>query len=428
MGEKLELNQFDILGVINLKEVQGIEKYVTPVIEDGKIADYLSRSEEYYNVKSMSELAVEREQLAQMLTCELSKRNFVIIENMLNCSGKVYFKKFEQYIASGKNEHAELQLSQAEECLMEDVRNMLAIFQNEGAIQIDSQKRLPGGFENAEKRAIEMDNKAILYLFTKSLKLQKASEVEVVTPGYGSLYIGPFLKAMYGCEFTNILKSKYIEESNNLQQNSIMDLMSSSRPFESNKTILLLDDNIGTGKTISELQKSLKEEGIKSTISGAVQYNWRNYYRVSVGEKTGIEKPNIGAFDILTPFNFAGHKLYKHSIDILHSSGSEYIEYLHSKSYRSQECTDIEGTLRRTATSLNKMGIQLPENLEKYVIYKAGEQNKEILPQFEENPTCIVSNPVGKKIMNRIVQEAEETLDVRKKAKADITNNDNDER
>ena len=96
MGEKLNLRDFDIIGMITLNDIEGIEKYVTPVKKDGKTVTYLSRSKEYYNVKNMTELALEREELKSKLTMELTKRNFVILENMLNCSGKVYFKKFEE--------------------------------------------------------------------------------------------------------------------------------------------------------------------------------------------------------------------------------------------------------------------------------------------------------------------------------------------
>ena len=86
MSEKLELKEFDILGIINLDDVNGIEKYVTPVIEEnGEIQTYLSRSKEYYNVKSMTELAMDREELKLKLTRELTKRNFVILENMQRC-------------------------------------------------------------------------------------------------------------------------------------------------------------------------------------------------------------------------------------------------------------------------------------------------------------------------------------------------------
>lgn len=94
MDQILELKDFDVLGIIRLKDVKGIEKYVTPILDkNGEVIEYLSRSKEYYNVKSMSELSMERELLKMQLTREISRRNFVILENMLNCSARVYFKK-----------------------------------------------------------------------------------------------------------------------------------------------------------------------------------------------------------------------------------------------------------------------------------------------------------------------------------------------
>ena len=177
MNEKIDLKDFDIIGIISLNDVDGIEKYVTPVRIDDKIVTYLSRSKEYYNVKSMTELALEREELKNKLTRELTKRNFVILENMLNCSGKVYFKKFEEYITKGKNEKIRFQLQQAEKCLIEDVKNILVLLQNKGLIEIDPCNILPVGDENSAKRSIEMDNKAMLYMFTKSLKFGKIPTV-----------------------------------------------------------------------------------------------------------------------------------------------------------------------------------------------------------------------------------------------------------
>ena len=94
MDTKLELTDFDLLGIIKLNDVQGIEKYVTPIIRNGKKEGYLSRSKEYYNVKTMTELALEREELKSKLTTrDLSKRNYVILENMLNCSGKTCWRE-----------------------------------------------------------------------------------------------------------------------------------------------------------------------------------------------------------------------------------------------------------------------------------------------------------------------------------------------
>ena len=131
----------------------------------------------------MTELALEREELKALLSNKLTKRNFVILENMLNCSGKVYFKKFEEYIKSGKDENLLIDLKQAEKCLMDDVTNILVILKGEGAINLSQKNILPVGMENSNKRSIEMDNKAILYIFSQLLKLKKDPQsIEIITP------------------------------------------------------------------------------------------------------------------------------------------------------------------------------------------------------------------------------------------------------
>lgn len=409
MGEKVKLNEFDILGVINLNEVQGIERYVTPVIENGVVKTYLSRSKEYYNIKNMTELAIEREKLGFRLTNEPSKRNFVIAENMLNCSAKVYFRKFEKYITEGRTQQLAIQLAQAEDCMMEDTRNLLSILDGRSDVKVDPNNRLPGGIENSERRAIEMDNKAILYIYSQALKMKKIpEEVEVLTPGYGSIYIGSFLKAMYGYNFTNILKSKYIGETRSSQEEPIESLMSSKRPFKKGVRVLLLDDNIGTGATMNELKESLNQAGIDKMITGAVQYNWRNYWRISVGEKRGIPRPDITEFDVLTPFNYAGHKLYKHAIDTLLSSGSEYIDYLKSKSYRKEEYSDIEGSIKRSATSASRMGMKLQDELARYVSPEGYQE--EVLEEYKNVKN--IENPISKEIIKRIVRKVEKENEV----------------
>lgn len=399
--EKLTLRDFDITGIITLNDIEGIEKYVTPVKENGKVVNHLSRSKEYYNVKNMTELALEREELKTKLTRELSKRNFVILENMLNCSAKVYFKKLEQYISNGKDIKSEIQLQQAEECLMEDVKNILVILQEKGLIEVDYRKRLPAGEENSTKRAIEMDNKAMLYVFAKTLKIKKEPEdIEILTPGYGSLYIGPFFKAMYGYNYTNVLKSKYIEDSKCLEETDVSSLMSSDRIFERDKKVLLLDDNVGTGTTMLELKSQLKGKNVVPIASGAVQYNWRNYYRVSIGDKKDIDRFEVDDFDIVTPFNYAGHKLYKRAIDMLHSSGEEYIKYLKSKSYRKDEYCDLKGAINRSLISAQKTNLKLVDDIE--IDDDKTEENIPVLEQYKDGPTE-VNNPISKKIIKNLI-------------------------
>lgn len=412
MEEKLTLQDFDILGIIELKDVQGIEKFVTPIKdENGKTTSYLSKSKEYYNVKTMSELAICREELRNLLTTQFSKRNFVILENMLNCSGKVYFKNFEKYIkykVQGKDVKTQLiQLEQAKKCLEEDMKNILVLLQGKGLIEINPENRLPGGDENSESRPIEMDNKAILYMFTKSLaRSSEKDKVEIVTPGYGGIYIGPMLKAMYGYDYTNLLKSKYVEEAEKLDHVDVRELTSSQRPFEEGKKVLLLDDNVGTGATLKETKETLEKAGVNNIKMGAVQFNWRNYYRVSVGEKKDIDRFETSDFDIITPINYAGHKLYRNAKNLLLSSGgAEYIQYLKSKAYKKDFC-DLQGAVRRGILCARPTGLELdPEH--KTPNQKNLAEDCVILEKYQNSPKAI-ENSFSKNLINKIITETEQ--------------------
>lgn len=392
MDERLILSDFDIVGIINLRDVHGIEKYVTPIYDNNEInkpIDFLSRSKEYYNVKSMNELSNEREDLKSLLTREKSRRNFVILENMMNCSARVYFKKLEEYINNpNKVNHYVMEISKA--CLLEDTRNIITILSNEGLIMLNKNCILPGGFENCAKRQIEMDNKAVLYAFCKNLNIKdEPNKIQVVTPGYGSMYIGPFLKCMYGYDFTNILKSKYINETSGKARNlDILGSVSNKEIFNPQKRIVLIDDNIGTGNTMEEIKSQLRNKEIECYKSGAVQYNWRNYYKVYSGEKTDIDKFNVDDFEIITPFNYAGHKLYSHAIDILHESGNAYIEYLNSKSYRLDLCNDLVGSLKRGIIASKKSNLIISKkqdlgDIENSTGKEQVEKNVKFLPEHK---------------------------------------------
>ena len=400
MEEQLEIKDFDILGLITLKDVKGIEKYVTPVTNSQSMfQEYLSRSKEYYNVKTMTELSQQREELKGLIDARLSKKNFVILENMLNCSGKVYFRKMERFIKNRTVQNEE-EMNLAKACLNEDVRNIITILSKSGLIRVTKSLKLPEGTENSEKRLIEMDNKAMLYVFCKSLD-ENMENIEILTPGYGSIYIGPFLNQMYGYNYTNLLKSKYIKETlPQTQETDLIDLLRSERIFKKGKKILLLDDNIGTGATMAEIQSNLKSANIKSIISGAVQYNWRNYFRVSIGEKKDIDRFEVTDFDLVTPFNYAGHKLYKHAIDLLHSSGSEYIEYLNSKSYRKDEYCDLEGAVRRALICASRTDLDLADGIT--ISDDKEREQVPLLDKYKDGPKTI-ANPISKKIIGELI-------------------------
>ena len=325
---------------------------------------------------------------------------------MLNCSARSYFKKFEEYILSGQNENSRIQMDMARKCMEEDTRNILVLLANNGLISVNPKLVLPQSDENCQKRAIEMDNKAVLYIFSKALELdnKELSNIEVLTPGYGSIYIGPFLKEMYGVDYTNIFKSKYISESSKLvDSESPKQLVSNQRIFNNNSKVILLDDNVGTGDTMEELKETLSKSGIDVIASGAVQYNWRNYYKVSVGKKEGINRFDTSKFDFVNPINYAGHKLYSHAIDLLHSSGEEYESYLNSKSYRLENCCDIEGAILRGIICAKRTGLNLCKASK-----SISEQDEVMLPEYQNVVARI--NVSSQSVTDKIIKQVEELI------------------
>ena len=316
----------------------------------------------------------------------------------------------EQYIKRGTSEKEE-EMNSARRCMEEDLRNIVTILSKRGLISIDQSKILPGGPENSERRIIEMDNKAMLYIFAESLESLKDNEnIEVLTPGYGSLYIGPMLKIMYGWDYTNLLKSKYIKSI--MPDNDsidIEDLVNSERVFQEGKEILLLDDNIGTGQTMEEVKEQLQEKGIDKIKCGAIQYNWINYYRIGIGEKTLDKKGNkikrfsVKDYDIISPMNYYGHKLCERAISMLHSSGEEYIAYLNSKSYRLPNYSDLVESVERGMQYAEMCGLSLSDKYE--YIKRKEKEALELLDEYKETENL---NKEQTEITNGIIQSISE--------------------
>ena len=313
----------------------------------------------------------------------------------------------EKYILSGRTEGEEAYRI-AQQCLEEDMGNIIRILQEEEIIV--GSTMLPAGTENSAKRTIEMDNKALLLIFGQALKLNAESQnIEVLTPGYGSVYIGPMLKYMYGYNYTNLLKSKYIKDANPTQDGKLLSGLSNERLLQPDKTVLLVDDNVGTGDTIKEIVEELRELGIANTTAGALQFNWRNYLKVSIGDKQDIKRFNISDFDIISPLNYAGHKLYEHAIDWLHSSGQEYMNYLRGKNYRRDDMSDIEGALYRGILCARLTGLELQEGYDVPVDVELPEMK--LLDEYANGPKEL-SNPISKIIVNRLVKLVDDNLKV----------------
>lgn len=364
--EELNLMDFDLLGAIRLTDVEGIERLVTPV-GDGT---YISRGVEFCREMTCAQASNMREYLKRLLQkYPRGKKAFTIADHMANLSGKVYYEEVQRAI-NQKNYDG---IGAAKRALKEDVANIIRII--EGQPIVSSETVLPQSQEFLAKRIIECNNMALLYVFTKCFSVPKG--YNILNTGLGGIFIGPFFNYIHGTRWTNLLKSKYVDEVNKSERYDIARNTVNFNLFRKDKKILLLDDNIGTGATASEIEEELIIKGFQ-VMTGAVQYNWINFYKVGAGEKD-IQRFKPSKIDYVTQFNYPGHKLIDHAFKMLTGKrdlcrnepslddstpwGAIYLAYLTSKGYGKSFLSDIFTLQTRGIKSCNESGIplELPE-------------------------------------------------------------------
>ena len=329
-NEKLHLYEFDSNGLFDLDNVSEIENLVAP-LKNGK---YLSRNASYYSAKTYSELSSKRQELKDILTEEPSKKNFVILEYLANISAKVYFEELKKKIENEDNH-----VLQAKKCLEEDCENIVRFFNNKPLLKPIYD--LPQGNDRVLERHIEMDNKQILYLFCSNLQFKKPKHV--ITPGLGSIFVGPLLKSMYGFDYSNILFSLYSKDEklrNISEQKEFDELCSDDVWRTTSNELLLIDDNVGSCNTMNSIRKQLKERG-KTCKFGAIKYNWNFYNQVKHGE---LDHPtfDINQVDFLTILDDPGYWIMRDSIQALKEEGADtYVQVMKSEGLRKEEVPDI---------------------------------------------------------------------------------------
>lgn len=341
-GEPISLNEFDVLGMFELSDVDGIEDLVTPA-GDGK---YISRSSAYWTRYSCAGASAFREYLKMILPECQGKKAFVVLDMMANLSGKVYYEEIQRAI--NKRDFSGVNI--AKNCMLEDVANIIALFEKR-PVEI-SDLKLPKSDDPIAERNIECNNMALLYLYTKAFDVPKG--YNILNTGLGGIFIGPFFKTIHGTDWTNMLKSKYVGEQDKNNEYNVIKAMIDPGLFK-NRNVLLLDDNIGTGATTREIATELKINGYNVKY-GAVQYNWRNFYLVGTGEKD-IERFDPFNIDYMTQINYPGHKLMKHAIAMLCGNrdingndpsqdpytpwGQNYRDYKAMKSFGNPKISDL---------------------------------------------------------------------------------------
>ncbi len=198
----------------------------------------------------------------------------------------------------------------------------------------------------SEKRQIELDNKAYIYNYIKNINyVLNKLEIEnytIMTPGLGSIYIGPFMTAMYRKESALLLYSQYkktnIAQLDNYQ--NINDIIVRGEKMK-NQKIILLDDNVGTGTTLSKIITMLKNEEYDVVLAGAYQYTFDRLQEFFIKNRDqDVFEPS--RVDLLTPVNYPRHQIIENASKKLEISGEEYSYYLKKFGYHNKKLSDYD--------------------------------------------------------------------------------------
>ena len=302
----------DCLGVLHLKELPLNLKDFMSEYSKG----FLSRNSLYYSPKKLSEISILRKHLLSCL-CDNKYANYIILDYAIQFSAQTY------YFLISNNQDGELIL-QAKKCLEEDVENFVQ-FIEKGNI-FTSKFDLPINDTLIEIRNIELDNKLLVYAYVKNLKNLKTT---IITPGLGSILIGPFFKAIWGNNYENILYSRF------KNQDHIKTFKYSS--FDND--LYLVDDNIGSGFTTEELMALLKSHNLIGCSS--VEYDWYLYDIISKG-LSPYTKFNYKLYDKLTLINTRNHKFLDTLVNNLKNNPDKYQTHLEENGFYQLRKNDLE--------------------------------------------------------------------------------------
>ena len=304
----ININMFDAVGVFKLSDDKDVSDLVGK-LEDGV---FLSRSYAYYKQRTVLEFREFREELKKrLLTVTDPIKQFVIAEHMLTCSARVAYNE----LTSARPDY----MAECKICLVDDAKVLVDLFEGK---QIEVPKsELPKRMDVVNAKVLECDNKALIYAFCKCQNL--ALDCFVVTPGFGSILIGPFFKNIKNFDFEMVDFS--------IHKKSIMDFNIRKYPailnaINNKKTLLLLDDNVVSGRTLTDLKLILSRNGA-NVLSGAVQFDWQNYYEQSK-HKLDLYRFKLNMLNIVTLTSFFGENFLENAKACLIKKPSLYVELI----------------------------------------------------------------------------------------------------
>lgn len=342
------MNKTDVLGMFEMNvNNSNILDYVTKYNDK-----YLSRNyQQYYVFDSVKDLLDRREKLINILINENSNLNndekYVVLENILNVSARLYY-------LSGLSNSIELQTDKINgnyDMFVSDIINFVSFMKKIGLpLEFKDYKEMNDNFNIEEvlhrKIQVEFDNKSYILNYVNELvKLFKDLELEdyfVITPGYGSIYLGPFVSSMTDKYSSLLLYSQYkktgIERIDN--NRDFKNLIVNSSRFNGNQ-IILLDDNMGTGTTMKTIRNGLNSCGYDVKLTGSYQYTFDRLQEFSIRDR-GQELFNVYEQDLLTPINYPRHQILESAVARFKDSPQNCISYLNLFGYHSNLRSDYQ--------------------------------------------------------------------------------------
>lgn len=232
---------------------------------------YFSRNyKQYYIFDSVKELLIRREKIIKILINNKNLSNdekYVLLDNLLNISVRLYY-------LSGLNNIIEEQtniINKNYEMLVCDIINFVSfILQLEIPLNFKEYENVRHSFNAQEvlqtKRRIEIDNKVhILKYINEIIKLLDRMKLEdyfVVTVGYESIYLGPFLSSLTD-KYSSMLICNEFKKNGGVkidEINQLRNLIADSSKIN-NRPIVLLNDSMKPRTIIEEIKSYLISSG-----------------------------------------------------------------------------------------------------------------------------------------------------------------------
>lgn len=298
---KLKLSQFDLYGAFRLSkdETVGIEDLVQPLNSEeflSRNADYYACSDWYKRRDYFCDICREYKYLNEMLPMS-GKPAFVICEKMHELAIRVV-NTIQQGLKIHLFQDGKHFDTVAQKCAQESADNLVRLINGlraeKTSTQLSDETRLH--YEALINPEIPFsDNKKQLYLCANALP---DDAEHLITPGRGSSKLGTIVQAVRKHKglkplgFTQIHYSYY----KNWQHGKVF-----HRPLENlPEKLLVMDDTIYEGHTLTNLKKTLTEQGHQVTSGAVTATFYQNEAQTSI-----FSKPDWANYIDIIPNQYA---------------------------------------------------------------------------------------------------------------------------